>query len=46
MTRRLLLVLAALPALSALSACTPVRAAGNVAIGTGQIALAGADLLI
>lgn len=29
-----------------LTACGPARLAGDVAIGAGQVALAGADLLI
>ncbi len=33
-------------ALVALAACNPVRTAGNVAIGAGQVTLAGAGLLI
>ena len=43
MTLRRILLLALLPALAA---CTPVRTVGNVAIGAGQVALAGADLVI
>lgn len=31
---------------AALSACSPVRTVGNVAIGTGQVALGAADLVI
>ena len=40
--KRLLLLVALLTA----SACTPARIAGDVAIGTGQVVLGAADLLI
>lgn len=31
---------------AALSACTPVRTVGNVAVGAGQVALGAADLVL
>jgi hypothetical protein len=39
-----LLVLAGV--LAALSACNPVRTAGDVVIGAGQVALGAADLVL
>lgn len=41
-----ILLLLIVAALAATAACNPVRTAGDVAIGAGQVALAGADLLI
>ena len=43
MNLRHILLIALLPAITG---CTPVRTAGNVAIGAGQVVLAGADLVI
>jgi hypothetical protein len=37
---------AALLALLAATACTPVRVVGNTAIGAGQVALGAADMAI
>jgi len=31
---------------AAMAACTPVRAVGNVAVGTGKLALGAADMVI
>jgi hypothetical protein len=31
---------------AALSACSPVRTVGNVAVGAGQVALGAADLVL
>ena len=45
MRNRLLLIVAAASLLGA-AACTPARIAGNAAIGTGQLALGAADILI
>ena len=39
---RMVLVLALLAA----SGCTPVRVAGDIAVGTGQVVLGAADLVL
>lgn len=43
---RLVAAAAVLAVLAILAACTPIRMAGDVAVGAGQVALGAVDLVL